>query len=83
MSIMRDEPITVKFTEEEVGIIERAARKEKITVSAFIRKCIMIDHMKEWDHSAMMVVRSKIEADIRAALEEHLPAMVEEKRKRA
>jgi hypothetical protein len=75
----RGERITIRVTEEEATLIERAARKEGLAVSEYLRKCILLEQMKEWDHTAMRVIRARIEADVKAALEEHIPIMERKK----
>jgi hypothetical protein len=85
-AMTRERMVNFRVTEEEFVALERAARKEKMTMSEWLRKVIMVEHMMEWDHTAMRVVRQKIERDIRAALEEHLMTYTEEmeaKKKRA
>jgi uncharacterized protein (DUF1778 family) len=81
--MVRNTNMVFRVTEEEKEAIERAARKEKMNVSDWLRKVVMVEHMMEWDHRAMMAVRNKVEADIRAALEEHFEALERVTKKRA
>lgn len=66
--------ITIRFTKEEIATIEKAARREKVTPSEFVRKCVTTNYLNHPDQDAIMDVQVKIVKAMRAVLQEHIPA---------
>lgn len=60
----RDKQVAVRFTDEEYIALERAARKDRRTVSDFIREGVMIDLMLVYDHTFMREVRRQLRQSI-------------------
>lgn len=56
----RERQIALRMTEEEYIALERAARKDRRTVSDFIREAIMLDLMLVFDHTFMSEVRRQL-----------------------
>jgi len=75
--------ITIRFSKEEIVTIEKAAKYEKISPSAFIRKCVNENYLNHPDQNAIMDIQNKIAKSLRAALAQHLPALQERKKKSA
>jgi len=56
----RDRQIGVRVNDEEMVALERASRKDRRTVSDFIRDAMMLDLMLVFDHTFMTEVRRQI-----------------------
>lgn len=52
--------VAFRVSEEEWVALERAARKDRRTVSDFIREVLMVDLMLHYDHSYMSEVRRQV-----------------------
>jgi hypothetical protein len=52
--------VAFRVSEEEWTALERAARKDRRTVSDFIREVLMVDLMLVFDHTFMSEVRRQV-----------------------
>lgn len=75
--------ITIRFTKEEIATIEKAARREKVTPSEFVRKCVTTNYLNHPDQDAIMDIQQKIAKEIATVLREHLPAAMDARKKSA
>lgn len=75
--------ITVRFSKEEIATIEKAAKREKISPSAFVRKCVTSNYLNHPDQDAIMAIQHKIATSLQAALAQHLPEIQARKKKSA
>lgn len=70
-----------RVNEEEYAALERAARKDRRTVSDFVRNVLMLDLMLDFDHTFMTDVRNQVRRRIEeGTFQRELPV---EKKKRA
>lgn len=70
-----------RVNEEEYAALERAARKDRRTVSDFVRNVLMLDLMLDFDHTFMTEVRNQVRRRIEeGTFQRELPV---EKKKRA
>ena len=58
--IMRSRVLAGRFTEEEEKMVVKASAKEGMTVSEYIRTCVMIKHGLELDPMAWKIVGNNI-----------------------
>jgi hypothetical protein len=75
--------ITIRFSTEEIAMIERLAKREKISPSTFVRKCVTTNYMSHPDQDAIMEIQRKIAISMKAVLQEHLPAAMTARKKSA
>lgn len=79
----RERQVQFRMSEDEYVALERAARKERRTVSDFVREAIMIDLMMEFDHTFMSEVRRQMRQAIEdRTFQAELPVKMD-RRKRA
>ena len=57
-----------RFTEEEEKMVLKAASKEGMSVSEYIRMCVMVKHGLELDPMAWKIVGNKILSSIEECL---------------
>ena len=76
----RDRQVFFRINEDEYVALERAARKDRRTVSDFIRDVLMLDLMLVFDHTFMTEVRRQVRERIeKREFQRELPLpMVEE-----
>jgi hypothetical protein len=56
----RERNVAFKVNDEEWNVLERAAIKDRRTVSSFIRDALLLDLMLDFDHTFMTEVRRQI-----------------------
>lgn len=59
-SMSRERNVAFKVNDEEWNVLERAAMKDRRTVSSFIRDALLLDLMLDFDHTFMNEVRRQI-----------------------
>jgi uncharacterized protein (DUF1778 family) len=59
--MVRETAVYIRVTDEEKGALERAARKEELSLSAFLRRALMIERYLVWDATAMRELRRRVE----------------------
>lgn len=64
---------TVRFSKDEIATIEKAAKREKVTPSEFVRKCVSTNYLNHPDQNAIMDVQVKIMKAMRVVLAKHIP----------
>lgn len=57
---MKSRVLAGRFTEEEEKMIVKAAAKEGVSVSEYIRRCVMVKHGMELDPVAWKIVGNNI-----------------------
>jgi uncharacterized protein (DUF1778 family) len=75
--------ITIRFSKEEIATIEKAAKREKISPSTFVRKCVTSNYLNHPDQDAIVEIQKKIAVAMKAVLQEHLPAAMTARKKSA
>jgi hypothetical protein len=74
----RERNVAFKVSDEEWVALERAARKDRRTVSSFIRDALLIDLMLVFDHTFMTEVRRQIRERIEhREFQRELPLVVD------
>jgi hypothetical protein len=60
MGMSRERNVAFKVNEDEWVVLERAAHKDRRTISSFIRDALLLDLMVDFDHTFMTEVRRQI-----------------------
>lgn len=59
-SMTRDRMVNFKVNDDEWVVLERAATKDRRSVSNYIRDALLLDLMVDFDHTFMTEVRRQI-----------------------
>ena len=65
---MKSRVLAGRFTEEEERMIVKAAAKEGVSVSEYIRRCVLVKHGLEMDPVAWKIVGKNILSAIEGCL---------------